>query len=143
MAITSTLSNHYKFQLISANIDFDSDVFKMILMNTAFAFDKDSHATYAGVSGSELSGGNGYIVGGTTMTGVSLTEDNANDRARVTWDNVQWDASGGSIGPTGSAILYDDTVADKTVIGCIDFDTDYTISDGSSLQLQNIAINNS
>ena len=143
MAITSVLSNHYKFQVISGNIDFDSDVFKMILMNTAFAFDKDSHPDYSSVSGSELSGGNGYIVGGYTMTGVSLIEDDANDRGRVEWSNVQWDASGGNIGPSGSAVLYDDTVGDKTVIGCIDFDTDYTISAGSSLQLQNIAVNNS
>ena len=142
MAITSTLSNHYKFQILSGNIDFDSDTFKMALMNTAFSFDKDSHPDYVSVSGSELGAGNGYDVGGKTMTGVSLQEDDNNDRGRVTWSNVQWDATGGQIGPTGAAILYDDTSADKTVIGCIDFDTDYTISDGSSLQLQNIAVNN-
>jgi len=143
MAIVSTLSNHYKFQVLSGNIDFDADTFKMILLDSSFAFNEDSHATYSDVSANELSGGNGYTVGGETMTGVSVIEDDSNNRGRVTWDNVQWDASGGSIGPTGSAVLYDDTIADKTIIGCIDFDADYTISDGSSLQLQNIAVNNS
>ena len=35
-----------------------------------------------------------------------------------------------------SAIIYDDDSADDTVVGCIDFGTDYTIPDGSSLQIQ-------
>ena len=142
MAITSTLSNHYKFQVLNGDIDFYADTFKMALMNISFDFEKDTHAKYTDVSSSELGAGNGYDVGGKTIEGVSLTEDDNNDRGRVTWSNVQWSATGGQIGPTGAAVLYDDTDSDKTVIGCIDFDTDYTISDGSSLQLQNIAVNN-
>ena len=141
MAIVSTLSNHYKFQVISGNIDFDSDVFKMMLLNNTFAFDNDTHAIYSDVSADELSENYGYVTYGATMAGVILNEDDINDRGRITWDNVQWDATGGSIGPTGAAIIYDDTSADKTIVGCIDFGQDYTITDGSSLQLQNIALN--
>ena len=33
MAVVSTLSNHFKFQLASGNIDFDADVFKIIKFN--------------------------------------------------------------------------------------------------------------
>ena len=142
MAIVSTLSNHYKFQVLSANIDFDADVFKMILLDSSFTFNPDSHATYADVQANELGTNYGYTVGGEPMTGVSLFEDDTHNRGRVTWDNVQWDAAGGAIGPTGSAVLYDDSSGDDTIVGCIDFDADYTISDGSSLQLQNIAVNN-
>lgn len=141
MAVVTTLSNHYKFELMSANIDYDSHTFKIILMNNTFAFDKDTHAQYSDVSADELAAGNGYTVGGITLANIVLTEDDVNDRGRAVWDNVQWDASGGDIGPTGAAIIYNDTHANDVVVGCIDFGTDYTISDGSSLQIQNIAVN--
>lgn len=142
MAITVTLSNHYKYQKMKKLIDHDADVFKVILMNTAFAFDKDVHATYdATVQAAELSGGSGYTAGGETMVkDGSLTEDDTNDKAYLEWVDVQWDASGGSIGATGAAIVYDDTTADDTVVGCIDFGSDYTIPDGSSFLLKDISV---
>lgn len=202
MAVVTTHSNHYKFELISGNIDFDTDVFKIILMSSAFTFDLDAHATLAdtqfddwtlstsytsddivvptvpnghkykcttpgtshtteptwptdsGVTvndndivwtedgeDNQLPTSNGYTQNDKILTNVVIAEDNTNDRGRITWDNAQWDASGGDINPTGSALLYDDTNATDTIIGCIDFGTDYVISNGSSLQIQNIAIN--
>ena len=143
MAITSTLSNHYKFQLVSGNIDFDTDTLKIILMNTTFAFDKDADATLALVTADQLATGNGYTQNNYTLTGVSITEDDTNDKAAITWDNVTWSGTGGSIGPTGAAIIYDDTTTDDTVIGCIDFDTDYTIPENSIMQLLNLSLDNS
>lgn len=140
MAVVSTLSNHFKYQLASGNIDFDSNVYKVILMNTTFAFDKDTDATLADVTADQLPTGNGYTQNDKTLANVAITEDDTNDKAYVTWDDVTWTASGGSIGPTGAAVIYDDTTTDDTVVGCIDFGTDYTISDGSSLQLQNIQV---
>lgn len=140
MAVTATVSNHFKFQLASGNIDFDSNVYKVILMNTTFAFDKDADATLADVTADQLSTGNGYTQDTKVLTGVSVTEDDTNDKATVTWDNATWTASGGSIGPTGAYVIYDDTTSDDTIVACIDFGTDYTISDGSSIQLQNIAV---
>ena len=140
MAVVSTLSNHFKFQLASGNIDFDSDIFKIILMDTAFAFDKDSHATLADVSANEISTANGYTQQNKTLANVSVTEDDTNDQASITWDDPTWTASGGDLGgeAIGAAIIYDDTSSDDTVVGCIDFGTDYTIPDGSSLKIENI-----
>jgi len=140
MAITCTLSNHYKFQLLSGVIDFDVDTFKIILMNTTFAFDKDAHATLSDVTADQLATGYGYTQNDKTLANVAVTEDDVNDKGKVTFDDVTWTASGGSIGPTGAAIIYDDTTADDTVVGCIDFGTDYTIPDGSSFQLQNLEV---
>lgn len=201
MAVVSTMSNHGKYQLASGNIDFDADVFKIILMGTTFAFDKDAHATLADTQYSswaastayslddvrvpttpnghkykcttagtsdateptwptgsgatvmdgtvewtedgednQLPTGNGYTQNSETLANVSVTEDDTNDRANITWDNVTWTASGGDIGPTGAAIIYDDTSSDDTIIGCIDFGSDYTVSSGSSLQLQDLAV---
>jgi len=134
------MSNHYKYQLADKQIDLSADTIKVCLMSTSFAFDADAHATYADVSASEISAGNGYSTGGETLTTLSLSEDDTNDRAEMTCDDVQWDASGGSIGAFGAAVFYDDTTADDTVIMCTDFGVDYTIPDGSSFQLKDIAI---
>ena len=143
MAITATLSNHFKYMQATKEIDFETDTFKIILLDSTFAFDPDAHATLADVTAHQLATANGYTQNDKALAGVTVLEDDPNDKVAVTWTNATWTASGGSIGPTGAAIIYDDTTADDTVVGCIDFGTDYTIADGSSLQFQNLAFNGS
>ena len=133
-------SNHYVFQLHSGNVDFDTDSIKIILMNTGFTFNKDTHATYTDVSASELATGFGYTQNTKVLTGVNVSEDDTNDRSDVTWANAQWTASGGSIGPSPGAILFDDTTADDTVIGFIDFGSDQTATDGGTFTITNITV---
>lgn len=140
MSITSILSNHYKKQLMDGNIDFSSDTFRMILMNNTFVFDRDSHATYSDVSADELAAGNGYALSGELLISGELTEDDANDRGKMTWSDASWTASSGDIGPTGSAVMIDFTSADDTVIGCVDYGSDYTIADASSFLIKDIAV---
>jgi len=139
MAITVTLSNHWRYQLGKKMVDVSADTFKIILMDDTFAFDKDAHATLNDVISSpshELPTNYGYTQQNKALSGGSWAEDDTEDKGIRTFDNVTWTASGGNIGPTGSAIIYDDTSADKTVVGCIDYGTDYTIPDGASFQIQ-------
>lgn len=143
MAVTLTVSNHYKYQLAKKLVDLSTDTLKIILMNTTFAFDKDAHATLADVTADQLATGYGYTQNDKTLANGALAEDDVNDKGTYTCDDPVWTASGGSIGPTGAAIIYDDTTADDTVIGCIDFGTDYTITDGTNFSIQNIQIDNS
>lgn len=138
MALTYTVSNHFKQQLNKGEVDFDTDVFKIILMNDTFSFDKDTHATYATVSGSELPTEGGYTQKNATLSGVSVTEDDTEDKSIVTWDNVIWTATASGIGPTGAYVVLDDTTSDDTVCWCVDFGTDYTLEEDSSLEIQNI-----
>jgi hypothetical protein len=143
MAITCTLSNHWRYQVGAKAVDIQNDTFKAILVNTTFAFDKDAHATLADViasSSPELATGNGYTQQNKALTGGTWTEDDANDKGIRTFDNITWTASGGSIGPTGALVIYDDTTADDTVVGCVDFGDDYTIPDGTNLQITAPAI---
>ncbi|RLC74171.1 MAG: hypothetical protein DRI61_17130 [Chloroflexi bacterium] len=133
-------SNHFKYMLVKGDIDFDTDTVKCALMASGFTFDKDAHATWADVSADELAEGNGYTSGGNTLTLSSIAEDDTNDRAEVTYNDTEWIASGGNIGPTPGAILYDDTTADDTVIGYIDFGGDKTAQDGQKLIIKNIRI---
>jgi len=138
--MTTEASNHIKYKLATGAIDFSSDTFKIILMDTGFTFDKDAHETYSDVSGSELSSGNGYSTGGNTLAGVSVTEDDTDDRTEVTWNNTTWTASGGSIGPTPGAIIYDDTDGDDTIVGYIDFGGEQTQTDGGTCTISNIEV---
>ena len=139
--MASTPSNKIKYLLATKAIDFANDTFKIILMATGFTFDIDTHHGYADVSASELGTGNGYTAGGNTLAGVAVTEDDTDDRTEVTWNNTTWTASGGSIGPTPGAIIYDDTVTSPTadpIVGYIDFGGDQTQSDGGVATIANI-----
>lgn len=140
MAVTLTVSNHAKYQFAKKQIDLSADTLKIILMNNTFAFDKDAHATLANVTADQLSTGNGYVQNDETLTTLVLAEDDSNDRGVMSCDDVLWTASGGSIGPSGAACIYDDTTSDDTIIGCIDFGTDYTVTDGNQFQITDILI---
>lgn len=140
MAVTVTVSNHAKYMHATKKIDYANDVFKVILMDSAFTFDKDTHATLADVTASQLSTANGYTQNDKVLANVSVTEDDVNDKVAITWDDPTWTATPGDIGPTGSLIVYDDTTADDTVLFCGDFGTDYTVTSGSSFQPQDLAV---
>jgi hypothetical protein len=140
MAVVATPSNHFKYQLAVGNIDFSSDDFKIILMNTSFTFDEDAHATLDDVTASQLATGYGYTQDAKALAGVGVTEDDTNDRAAITWNDIIWTAAGGSIGASGAAIIYDDTTADDTVVGCIDFGEDITATTGKDFQISSPAV---
>ena len=139
MAVIVTFSNHYKFQKDKGRIDLSADSIIVILMDAAFSFDEDTHATLADVTANQLATGNGYTQDNKLVTGQVLTEDDPNNRSYLAMDFITFIAAGGTIGPTGAAVFYDATTADKTVICGVDFGTDHTITtDG--LQLQNFII---
>lgn len=136
--MASVVSNHIKYLLATKAIDFANDSFKIILMQTGFTFDKDAHEEYADVSASELSTGNGYTANNKTLAGVAVTEDDTDDRTEVTWSNVTWTASGGAIGPSPGAIIFDDTVANDPIVGYLDFGGDQTQADGGTATISSI-----
>ena len=140
--MATTVSNKIKYLLAKKAIDFSADSFKIILMQSGFTFDKDTHHGYADVSASELATGNGYTANTKTLAGVAVTEDDTDDRTEVTWSNVTWTASGGSIGPSPGAIIFDDTVTTPTadpIVQYIDFGGDQTQADGGTATISNIA----
>ncbi len=140
MAVVLTLSNHYKYQLMDGKIDLLADTLKIILMNNTFAFDKDADATLADVTADQLATANGYTQDTKILANPVLAEDDVNDKGHFSCDDPSWTASGGDIGPTGAAIVYDDTTTDDTVIGCIDYGVDYTIPDASAFVIKDIEI---
>lgn len=133
----SKSSNLFKKLLVQGNIDFSSDVFKFILMQPGFTFNQGTHEEYADVSGMEVDDGYGYTTGGVTLSGVSVTQDNTENRSVVTWNNASWTAAGGNI-ETGGAIIYDDTYTGDPVVGCINFGETITVVDGGTFTVSNI-----
>lgn len=132
-------SNKIKYLLATAVIDFDNDVFKIALMADGFIFNKDTHHIWGDVSGDELAAGNGYTANGNVLVLIAVTEDDADDRTEVTWQNSQWTAAGGPIGPSPGAIIYDDTVVApvKPIVGYIDFGGNQTQADGGVATVAN------
>lgn len=126
MAITLIQSNHYKYQLSKKKIDLSADTLIMILMNNTFAFDKDAHATLANIAADQLATSNGYTQNAKELANQVLTEDDVNDKGKMICDDVSWTASGGSFGPTGSAIILDFSALDDTEFFTTEIDRTFT-----------------
>ncbi len=144
MAVTRVLSNEFKFELGKGSIDFDDGEFRVILMKAQedFIFDRDTMGIYDDVDDDELATANGYTQLNEELTDSSAWAQNDTDnKAEISWNNVTWTADGGSIGPTSAAIILQHdggTAANGIIVGCIGFGEDITITDGVSFQLQDI-----
>lgn len=112
--MANQVPNSFKVMLWKGQIEGLTDTFKMILLQSGFVFDQTSHQCYADVIAYEVAHGNGYLTGGATLTGISITQNDTSDLAEVTWNNVQWDATGGSISASGAIIYNDSTDAGGT-----------------------------
>lgn len=140
--MASQISNECRELMGSAIINFNSDTFKIILMEAGFTFSKASHEKYADVLADEVANGVGYTTGGATLAGVALTRSDVLNALTVTWTNVSWTAAAGNIEASG-AIIYDDTVAAPVadpIIGYIDFGGNKLTYDGGVLTIANIAV---
>ena len=123
-----------------------SHTYYIILMNAGFDFDGTIHKSYADVSADELISGYGYITGGIQLKGINRSVNVSSGKASLSWNNVQWLASGGSLVASG-AIIYNDST-DKVngddytdaIISYIDFMEDVTVSKGQMLRITNINI---
>ena len=148
MAVTRTLSNHFKTELGKGTIDFSdatAGAFRVILMTTAYAFDRETHDTYLDIKASEITTAGGYEKLTKPLVADSVwTQDDVNNKAAIAWENVTWTASAAAFDAIGSAVILQYDVGgeaagdDSIVVGCIDFGTDYTVDDGVSFQLQNL-----
>ncbi|MEW6505522.1 MAG: hypothetical protein AB1457_16310 [Chloroflexota bacterium] len=142
MATVAQLSNEYLYQREQGLIDLLSDSLHIILMDDTFAFNPDTHKVLADVSAKELGTGHGYTQGGLVLQNVILNRDTSsgNNKVWATMDDPVWTASGGNIGPTKAAIIYDADALNAPIIGCIEFTAPYTIPDTASFQLRDVQI---
>lgn len=135
MALVADYSHQFMMECLQKQHDVETDVLKIALMDTVFAFDPDTHATWADCSANEIAGGFGYIAGGETLTTVAVTIDPASDKVDLTADSVTWTASGGAIPTVGAAVIYNSSHVNSTVVMAIDFGADYDTPDTKLFQI--------
>ena len=109
-------------------IDFDTQTFKAMLTNTAPTQDTDDEKADI----TEISAGNGYSAGGVTLT-VSWTETGAGTGIwRFDSDNPSWTASGGDIAAHQYLVVYEDTSAQKKLLGFVNMGSSSVIANGNT-----------
>lgn len=104
-----TFYNDFKEQLGNKIHDLEADTLKVTL-HTGYTPDIDAHQVWADVSATEYGTGSGYTAGGLTLANAAVTQDNANDRAVIDFDDPSWSSLGALSPATPShAIFWNDT----------------------------------
>jgi hypothetical protein len=115
---------------MNKEVDYDTDTIKVALLSASYNPNQDTHAYWADVSGSQVSGA-GYTAGGATLASKTVAYDAATntvilDAADVVWPNSTITAR--------YAVIYDDspsTAAAKPLIGYVDFGAEQSSSNGN------------
>ena len=134
MPVTHKVSNLFPQELYKKQHDVENDSLVVCLMETGFVFDPATHSVYADISADEIATGNGYTQATKAISTVAVTEDSNGD-ALITADPVQWTASGGSIPAQCAAVIINDTHANKTILGCVEYGASYTTADGTIFEI--------
>ncbi|MGB5217107.1 MAG: hypothetical protein WBN66_02295 [Smithella sp.] len=135
---TMTTPNEFKFESGKGANNFSSHVYKLMLMADGFVFNKDTHGTVEDVAASEITSAGGYARK-TLVVDSAWAQDDANDKAVISWVDVTFTPSGAAFDDFCAAIIYNDTHAGDLIVGCIAFDATLTVPDGQSYQIQNIS----
>lgn len=127
--MASFMYNAGKKNIFTGAIDLNTDTFKVMLVSSSYTPDRDSHEFRSSVT-NEVTG-TGYTSGGATLSNVTVTQDNTNDRAVFDADDTTW--SNSTISGVRYAIIYKSrggaASADELVC-LIDFATDRASSGG-------------
>ena len=135
--MATKVAQNILYLLAKGEIDFDTDSFVVILMQSGFTYNRAAHHKYVDVSGSELSTGNGYTQKTKVLTGISILKNDTLYKAVISWNNPSWTVSGGPVGPACGAFILDDTHADDPLVQYIDFGGDGAEPDGGTFIITN------
>ena len=130
MAVTFSLFNQFKADIMNGTHDLDSDTFKVALLS-GYSFDA-TDTVFSDVSGDEISGTHGYTSGGAALSNAYVGQTSGTGK----WDadDVSWTASGGTLSATG-AIVYNTSKSNK-LVGYQDFGTTESAGSGAQLVIQ-------
>lgn len=125
----------FKGALGDGSVDLDTNSFFAYLSNAQP--DKDNAKYKSQVA--EISGGNGYTLGGVALTSVTWTQQAGSPQGIWVFDSADfsWTASGGSIGPAQYVVIYGLGAGspNNNLVGYVDYGTTFTITDGNSLNV--------
>lgn len=89
--MASLIYNAMLNRLVTGNINYSSDTFKVMLTTSSYTEDKDAHDFRNDVT-NEVSG-TGYTAGGNTITVTVSALDTANDRQELIMGGTTWPSS--------------------------------------------------
>lgn len=111
------LYDEFKYRVLSGEYDMSNagNTLKLALFSSSYVPAQDTDTTYTALT-NECSGV-GYTAGGEILANQTITKDTANHRSIYDADDVTW-TSIGTLSPQPAwAVLYDDTNANKYLIG--------------------------
>jgi len=135
--MATKVAQNILYLLAKGEIDFDTDSFVVILMQSGFTYNRATHHKYSDISASEIGTGNGYTQKTKVLTGISILKNDTLYKAVISWNNPSWTVSGGPVGPACGAFILDDTHADDPLVQYIDFGGDGTEPDGGTFAITN------
>lgn len=121
MPITQGMASSFKQQILLAEHDMDTDVFKIALYTSAATIDA---STTVYTTSNEVTG-TGYTAGGNTLTGATVTLTGTT--AFVDFSDTSWSTA--TITARG-ALIYNSSKSDKAV-AVLDFGSDKTSTGGT------------
>ena len=106
MAQQTAIYNNFAAELLRANVDLESDTIKIALITDSYTLDEDGHTHFDDITNEAT--GAGYTAGGITLTNITVTVDNTDDKAYISADSPEWDSVTFTTAVRG-AIIYKDT----------------------------------
>ena len=121
--MASGIYSRFKANLMNKIVDLESDVIKIILLDTNHSFTA-SNTILTDVSGNELAATGGYSTGGNTLASKAVTEAATTkwDAADTAWTSATFTAF--------HAVIYDNTATDN-LVASIDFGGGKTVAAGT------------
>ena len=111
------------------SVDYDTDVFKVMLVTSAYVENKDTHTRRSDITNEVV--GTGYTAGGNTATVTVAAVDTVNDRVDITLGGTTWPTSTIT---ARKAVYYKSrgglATADE-IIAVVDFVTDVSTTVGT------------
>ena len=128
-----TLYNNFKEQVLLGAIDLSNDVV-YVTLHGGYTPDIDADQVWGDVSGTEYPSYGNYVLGGIGISGSSVAQDDANDRASWDGEDVTFPSLNLSGTAPGYGVLRDGTIANSPLIGYIELGV--TVTNGGNYTLQ-------
>lgn len=130
--MADVIYNSFKRDIMNGSIDLDTDTIKVMLVDSTYTPDQDTHLVKTDVT-NEITGG-GYTAGGTALATKAVTVDNTDNEGVFDASDTVWSTA--TITARG-AVLYKDTGTASTspLICYFDFVTDKAAS-GADFTIQ-------
>jgi hypothetical protein len=128
MAVSAKWYGQALLKALNKEIDFDTDVIKVMLCTSAYVPDQDAHV-YKDVSVTSEVTGTGYTAGGATLASKTIGYTAATNIIALDAADVTWAASTIT---ARYAVIYDDSPASsKPLLAYVDFGADQSSNNGN------------